>query len=49
MKDKMFLKVRNFCLDTGGYRDGAHTICSLKYSVPKNIHIAFHNESIVLS
>ena len=49
MKDKMLFKVRNYCLYTRGYRDGAHTICSLKYSGPKNIHIAFHNAPIVLS
>ena len=27
------------------YRDAAHSICNLKYSVLKNIPIVFHNES----
>ena len=28
------------------YTGTAHTICNLKYSVPKNILLAFHNGSI---
>ena len=29
-----------------GYRGAAHTICNLKYSVPKTIPIVSHNGSI---
>ena len=29
----------------GEYRGDAHSICNLKYSVPKNIPIIFHNGS----
>ena len=39
----MFCKVRDHCHYTGEYRGAVCSICNLKYSVPKNIHIAFHN------
>ena len=42
MKDKKYRKVRDHCRYTGEYRGAAHTICNLKYSVPKKIPIAFH-------
>ena len=45
LKDKNFCKVGDDCLDTGEYRGAAHSICSLKYSVPKKNPIVFHNES----
>ena len=45
MKDKKYRKVRYPCHYTGKYRGSAHSICSLKYSVPKNIPIALHNAS----
>ena len=32
-------------LYTGVYRGGVHSICNLKYSVPKEISIVFHNGS----
>ena len=44
-KDKQFRTVRNHCHYTGEHRGAAHSICNLKYSVPKEISIAFHNES----
>ena len=44
-KDKKFCKVRNHCHYTGAYGGVAHSICNLKYSVPKKIPIAFHNGS----
>ena len=45
LKDKKYLKVRHQCHYTGEYRGAAHSICDLKYSVPKKIPIAFDNES----
>ena len=30
---------------TGEYRRAVHSICNLKCSVPKKIHIVFHNGS----
>ena len=43
MKDKNNRKVRDHCHYTGKYRDAAHSICSLKYGVPKEIPLVFHN------
>ena len=45
MKYKKYCKVRDHCHYTEEYRGAAHSICILKYSVPKQIPIAFHNES----
>ena len=45
MKDKKYHKVRDHCHFTGEYRGTAHSICNLKYSVPKKIPIAFHDGS----
>ena len=41
MKDKKYCKVRDHC----HYRGAAHSICNLKYSVPKKVPIDFHNGS----
>ena len=45
MKDKKYCKVRDHCHYTVEYRGAAHSICNLKYSVPKKIPIVFHNRS----
>ena len=45
MKYKRYRKVSDHCHYTGEYRGVAHSICNLKYSVPKKIPIAFHNGS----
>ena len=45
MKDKKIHKVRNHCYGTGEYRGAVHSICNLKYSIPKKISIVFHNGS----
>ena len=45
MKDKIYCKVRDHCHYTREYRRAAHSICNLKYSVPKKIPIIFHNGS----
>ena len=42
VKDKKYCKVRDRCHYTGEYRGAAHSICNLKYSVPKKIPISFH-------
>ena len=39
VKCQKYCKVRDHCHYTGEYRDAAHNICNLKYSVPKKISI----------
>ena len=43
MKDKKYRKARDHCHYTGEYRGTAHSICNLKYCIPKKIPIVFHN------
>ena len=38
-------KVRDHCHYTGKYRGAAHYICNLRYKIPKEIPIIFHNGS----
>ena len=45
MKDKKYLKVRDHCHYTRRYRGVVHSICNIKYSVPKKNLIDFHNGS----
>ena len=45
LKDKKHHKVRDHCHYTGEYRGAAHSICNLKYSIPKKIPTVFHNGS----
>ena len=42
---KKYHKVRDHCHYTGTSRSAANSICNLKYSVPKENPIVFHNES----
>ena len=42
---KKEFKVRDHCHYTGKYRGAAHNICNLRYKVPKEIPIVFHNGS----
>ena len=35
LKDKKYCKVRDYCHYTGEYRGAMHSICNLKYGVPK--------------
>ena len=37
LKDKKYRKVRDHCHYTGEYRGAVHSICNLKYKVPKKI------------
>ena len=43
--DKKNYKVRDHCHYKGKYRGAAHNICNLRYKVPKEISIVFHNGS----
>ena len=38
-------KIRDHCHYTGKYRGAAHNICKLRYKIPKEIQIVFHNGS----
>ena len=38
-------KVRDHCHYTGKFRGAAHNICNLRYKIPKEIHVVFHNGS----
>ena len=41
--DKKQQKVRDHCQYTGKCRGAAHNICNLRYKVPKEIPVVFHN------
>ena len=43
--DKKKYKVRDHCYYTGKYRGAAHNICNLRYKIPKEIPVVFHNGS----
>ena len=43
--DKKHHKVKDHCHYTGKYRGAAHNICNLRYKIPKEITIVFHNGS----
>ena len=43
--DKKKQKVRDHCHYTGKYRGAAHNICNLRYKVPKEVPVVFHNGS----
>ena len=43
--DKKNYRVRDHCHYTGKYRGADHNICNLRYKVPKEIPIVFHNGS----
>ena len=42
---KKHYKVRDHCHYTGKYRGASHTICNLRYKIPKEISVVFHNGS----
>ena len=44
--NKKYYKVRDNCHYTGKYRGAAHNICNLRYKIPKEIPVVFHNGSI---
>ena len=43
--DKKHHKVKDHCNYTGKYRGATHNICNLRYRIPKEIPIVFHNGS----
>ena len=43
--NKKYYKVRDHCHYTGKYRGAAHDICNLRYKIPKEIPVVFHNGS----
>ena len=43
--DKKQQKVRDHCHYTGKNRGAAHNICNLRYKIPKEIPVVFHNGS----
>ena len=43
VKDEKYCGVRDHCHYAGEYRGAPHSICNLKYSVPKKIPIVFYN------
>ena len=43
--DKKQQKVRDHCHYKGKYRGAAHNICNLRYKIPKEIPVVFHNGS----
>ena len=43
--DKNKDKVKDHCHYTGKFRGAAHSICNLRYKVPQEIHVVFHNGS----
>ena len=45
MKDKKKCKPWGHYHYTGEYKGAAHSICNLKYSVPKKIPVVFHDGS----
>ena len=42
---KLNHKVRDHCHYTGKFRGAAHNICNLRYKIPKEMSIVFHNGS----
>ena len=44
--DKKDKKVRDHCHYTGNYRRAAHNSCDLRYKIPKEIPVVFHNGSM---
>ena len=45
LRDINYRKVKDHCHYKGKYRGPAHSICNLKFNVPNEIPIVFHNGS----
>ena len=43
--NKKYHKVRDHCHYTGKYKGAAHDICNLRYKIPKELPLVFHNGS----
>ena len=46
--DKKNYKVRDHCHYTGKYIGAVHNVCNLRYKVPKEIPIVFHNDMLLM-
>ena len=44
-KSISYCKIRNHCHYTGKYRGAAHSVCNLKFIMPNEIPVVFHNDS----
>ena len=44
-KDIKYRKVKDHCHYTGKYRGTAHGVCNLRYNIPREIPVVFHNGS----
>ena len=42
---KLYHEVRDHCHYIGKFRGAAHHICNLRYKIPKEIPVVFHNGS----
>ena len=42
---KKYQRLIDHCHRTGKYRGTAHDICNLRYKIPKDIPVVFHNSS----
>ena len=45
VKDKNYRKFREHCHYTDKYRGATHNICNLRFDVPNEIPVVFHNRS----
>ena len=43
--NEKYYKVKYHCHNTEKYKSAAHSICNLRYKIPKDISVAFHNVS----
>ena len=41
LKERKYCKARDYCHYTGEYRGAVHSICNLKYSLPKKFTYSF--------
>ena len=44
-KDKNHQKIRDYCHYTHKYRGATHNICNVRFNVPNEIPVVFHNDS----
>ena len=44
-KSDNYEKVKNYCRFSGKFKGAAHKICSLRYAIPHDIPVLFHNGS----
>ena len=43
--DKKYCKFRDHCHYTGKFTGAAHSICNLRYKIPREIPVVFHDGS----